>query len=245
MTNKYIIPTHLSDIKLDHLIEYSKHDNLSESDLKLKALELLCGIPNDIARLLPSTESDRLVRTLNNTLGELPKERVTFEINGVTYGRIPNLNNISLGEHIDMDTFITPLYEGEIKHEDAFKFLSVLFRPIKTHVNGLYSIVDYDKEYIERNPWEIMKEHAPSDVYANSVAFFLSLKIELQKTTQLFLEAQKSTQTQQEDTFQKIGAGLAVCTTSQKETYLNLTRSAMLMFGLHSISYHSKKKVKS
>ena len=58
-------------------------------------------------------------------------------MNGVEYGFIPDLDELSLGEYIDLDGNIS-------KWEQMHIAMNVLYRPIKNSKAGKYNIVDYD-----------------------------------------------------------------------------------------------------
>ena len=63
-------------------------------------------------------------------------------MNGVEYGFIPDLDELSLGEYIDLDGNIS-------KWEQMHIAMNVLYRPIKNSKAGKYNIVDYDVNFPE------------------------------------------------------------------------------------------------
>jgi hypothetical protein len=154
----------LADVKLDNLIKFSKVNQEDEYLVMLKAFELFFDIPKEIVRQMQYKEAEIILSNVSEIINSVPKDEVTFEMDGVKYGRIPNLETMDFGEYIDIDTFITPLYEGEIKHEHAFRFLSTLYRPIIDEVDSIYSIEPYTDEYIAKDTWRIFKEHCPANI---------------------------------------------------------------------------------
>ena len=98
-------------------------------------------------------------------------------MNGVEYGFIPDLDELSLGEYIDLDGNIS-------KWEQMHIAMNVLYRPIKNSKAGKYNIVDYDVN----NP-EDMKD-MPLGAAIGSVFFFYNLGMELSKHTILYLDNQ-------------------------------------------------------
>ena len=57
-------------------------------------------------------------------------------MNGVDYGFIPNLDEISFGEFVDLDTYL-----GD--WQEMHKAMQVLYRPIDISVRGRYNIKEY------------------------------------------------------------------------------------------------------
>ena len=88
-----------------------------------------------------------------------------FELEGVKYGFIPDLSQMSLGEYIDL--------EEALKETKSFhKAMSVMYRPIVKSFSNLYTVETYDAS-VERQ--EIMKS-APLGIASSAVVFFLSYR---------------------------------------------------------------------
>jgi hypothetical protein len=76
-------------------------------------------------------------------LSESPELQPTFEYKGIKYGFVPNLDDLTTGEFIDIET-----YQKEPK--DTYKVLSVLYRPITKEGQGnRYLIAPYKGEINE------------------------------------------------------------------------------------------------
>ena len=60
----------------------------------------------------------------------------------VEYGFIPDLDEVSLGEYIDLDN-------NASKWEQMHVAMNVLYRPIKTSKVGKYNIEEYDVKFPE------------------------------------------------------------------------------------------------
>ena len=98
-------------------------------------------------------------------------------MNGVEYGFIPDLDELSLGEYIDLDGNIS-------KWEQMHIAMNVLYRPIKNSKAGKYNIVDYDVN----NPEDL--KDMPLGAAIGSVFFFYNLGMELSNHTILYLDNQ-------------------------------------------------------
>ena len=108
-----------------------------------------------------------------------------FTLDGIEYGFVPNLDEITIGEYIDLSNYGNSL-------ETINKVMAVLFRPvIKTDAFGNYEIAPYDGT---KNRAEIMKQ-APMNIVSGMLVFFCSLSRELEAHTLrsiLAMEEQKS-----------------------------------------------------
>jgi hypothetical protein len=164
---------HLKDIKLKDLLTFSKIDKTNEQLIMYKAFELFTNVKREHVNLIPYDVANETLKGITKTLETKTEDRRIVDINGTLYGRIPNLETISFGEYIELDTFITPLSSGDVNKDDIFKFMSCLYRPIVSHTNDIYSIKEFTNEYLDSEHWRLFQEHCPADIFANSVGFFL------------------------------------------------------------------------
>jgi hypothetical protein len=97
-------------------------------------------------------------------------------MNGIKYGFIPNMDELSTGEFIDIETYQkTP--------NDIWKVLSVLYRPIsKEGQNGRYEIAPYNAEL------NADFKDMDCNTAFGALLFFWSLGIDLLSCTLTFLE---------------------------------------------------------
>ena len=116
---------------------------------------------------------------------EKPQLVKEFDMGGESYGFIPNLQDMSFGEYIDLDTFI-----GDM--ENIHKAMAVLYRPIKVKDKDRYLIEDYKGE--ETN---IMKD-MPMDAVLSSILFFHNLGMDLSKAMLNSLEEEEMNIVQQQ-----------------------------------------------
>jgi hypothetical protein len=85
-----------------------------------------------------------------------------FKMNGVEYGFIPSLEDMSFGEYVDLDTFI-----GD--NDNLHRAVNVLYRPIEHRKGNRYTIKEY-----EPNNSEVAKD-MPLDAVLGAVVFFYNL----------------------------------------------------------------------
>lgn len=114
---------------------------------------------------LSITETDEFLSSVNEILTMKPEFIQRFELDGVEYGFIPNLDNITTGEWIDIENL-----QKSVDYADLL--VSVLYRPVKRSLKfwkkDYYSIKDY-------NGSNNKLRHAPLEVYLGAMVFFYHL----------------------------------------------------------------------
>jgi len=209
------IPQELSDITLGQYQKFTKintGENENTSFLLHKMVEIFCNIDlKDIAKI-KYTYVNNIVSEINKMFDVKTSLIPTFKMGGVDYGFIPKLDDISLGEYIDLDN---TLGDWETMH----KAMSVLYRPVKIQKGHRYQIEDYTG----MENAEVMKG-MPLDVVMGSLVFFWSLRNELLKNTLKYLskEMTENLTTQQRATLAENGDGINLSTDWLKEILPNL-----------------------
>jgi len=166
------VPTSLNEVTLGQYQKYLKiaENNPEGNFLDAKMIEIFCGIPLSDSYKLKMSSAAAIVDIITELLNQTPKHTERFELNGIEYGFIPDLDEMSLGEYIDLDNNVS-------SWEQMHVAMNVLYRPIKTSKVGKYNIEEYDV----KNP-EKMKD-MPLGSAIGSVFFFLNLGMELSKHT--------------------------------------------------------------
>lgn len=168
------VPNSLEDISVNQYQEFVKvQKNTNDHEfLAQKMISIFCEIPlTEVLKIKYSS-----VVELANHFTELFKEetplKTRFEFNGIEFGFIPQLDEISFGEYIDL--------EQHLQDWDSYhKALSVLYRPINSSIAGKYTIRDYE---IDENHQELMK-CIPVSVALGATLFFCRLGRELSALT--------------------------------------------------------------
>ena len=135
MNVKIKIPTSLKDITLR---QYKKFLKIQENEkdlnfLNAKMIEIFCNIELGNVMLLKVQDSNEITTILTDLFEEKPKLVTDFQIGKVKYGFHPELDDLTLGEYIDLDTFI-----GD--WDNIEKAMNVLYRPILAKIKDKYSI---------------------------------------------------------------------------------------------------------
>ena len=205
MKIEVIIPSELSEITLDQYQRYIKIQDkeTDEKFLQSKMLEIFCGIKLTDTMKMKMSDVNVITEILSDMFNSKPKLVQRFKMKGVEYGFIPNLDEISLGEYIDLDTFL-----GD--WDNMHRAMAVLYRPIKDKYGERYNIVDY-----QAGDGEIMKD-MPMDAVISSVLFFYHLGIDLSQAMMNYLEDSQETRLVQYLSSDKSGAGISQYTHSLK-----------------------------
>ena len=191
------VPTSLNEITLEQYQKFLKasEENPEGSFLDAKMIEIFCGIPLSDSYKLKMSSVQAIVDILTDMLNEKPAHIDKFSLDGVQYGFIPDLDEMSLGEYVDLDGNASDWQKMHVA-------MNVLYRPVITSKKGKYNI----KEYTADDP-EKMKD-MPLGVALGSLFFFYNLGLELSKHTILSSSNQAEMEIIQEQlTSEKNGDG--------------------------------------
>jgi len=101
----------------------------------------------------------------------------TFKLNGVHFGFIPNLDDISYGENKDITSYINDW-------QQMHKAMSVLYRPITNSQKGKYLIQEYEGTRFTADKFK----DCPLDIAFGAMVFFYNLTNELLKAIPNFIQ---------------------------------------------------------
>ena len=184
------VPATQSDIQLHKYQKYAKivqdaEGDLAEDFIRAKILEIFCDITLKEAYDLPLKELDGVVTHILTMMAEKPKLQRRFTMTdasgkSVEFGFMPNMDEMSLGEYIDLEKYITDW--GQMH-----KALAVMYRPIVAGKKEFYEIEKYEgsDKYAD-----VMKD-APVTVALGAMVFFYHLGKDLLKITMLSLQQQE------------------------------------------------------
>ena len=168
MKSELIIPSDLSEVSLKQYQKFLKIQDSNQDSyfLQCKMIEIFCNLDAKTVRLLKLSDADKVVEVINNMFEAKPTLTRTFKIAGVEYGLIPDLDEMSLGEYIDLDTYLGDWENMQIA-------MNVLYRPIKNKIKDKYTIKEYDVD-----SKDALKE-IPLDIVLGAIFFLYNLGIEL------------------------------------------------------------------
>ena len=167
-TKQYNVINSWSDVTLEKWVKLT-----SEKGSKTKEAEETIAALSDIPKKLIKELSIGDVAVIMSKIGELQQEQDSklkriIEVEGKEYGFHPSLDDITLGEYADIETFIKNDIEKNLP-----ELMAVLYRPITAKgENGVYTIESYDGNISIRA--EEMKKMSAEQVQS-SLVFFWSL----------------------------------------------------------------------
>jgi hypothetical protein len=214
MNKSITVPTKLKDITLFQFLEYeSLPENLSDNDRAIQTISIFCQLTTQEVKKLPIKILQEALLKISDAISEEPKLEPIFNLNGVDYGFIPNLDNISTAEFIDIEN-----YQKERK--DLYKLMSVLYRPLINKEGKRYDIESYEGKITE-DFQEIPMHHVKA-----SMVFFCNLGIDLIAYIQKSLAEQnpKDSQMRELQVLLKSGDGLVSFMDYVKGTFSNLMK---------------------
>ena len=160
------IPTSLNEITLAQYQEFAKLeadlDKTKDTAIQLKIVEIFCKVPEVVVRNMKATDIAEICEIINTMFDTEHQLINRFRLKGIDYGFIPELDDMSFGEYIDLDTFISD-------NDNLHRAVNVLFRPIEYKRGNRYKIKDYNPDTSET------AKDFPLDVVLGAIVFFYSL----------------------------------------------------------------------
>ena len=188
---KIIIPTSLKDITL---LQYQKYQNEIDSSanrpdqleyLNIKKIEIFCNLTQAEVYNIQLGNIYSISEKIDMILEEQSQLVQKFELNGIKFGWVPELDKLSYGEFLDLNSNISDWSTMQVA-------MGVLYRPIKKELsNGLYNIEKYKGDKYHK---ELL--NMPMDAVIGSMVFFWNLGMDLASCTIKSLEVEKEFQKQ-------------------------------------------------
>ena len=179
-TKNYKLISKWADVTMDKWLKLIELETGSKTKEAEETIVTLSNIPRQLVKEL----SVKDVAVIMEKLAQVQKEgssslKKIVEVEGQEYGFIPDLNEITLGEYADIETFIK---NGLEKHLP--EIMAVLFRPILEKEDDVYSIKAYDGNIRIRA--ERFKKMSAEQVQS-ALVFFWTFGKELSKILPLYL----------------------------------------------------------
>ena len=181
MKTEIVIPTSLSEIPLKSYQEFMKvvEKSNDEEFIGQKTIEIFCGLKMKDVVKVKWSDVKSLTLHLNEIFKAKPKFQATFKIENTEFGFIPNLENMTFGEYIDLESNISGV-------ETFHKAMAVMYRPITKKVKDRYEIF----EYVGSDEFSDVMKFAPLNVVLGATLFFSTLGSDLVQHTLTSLETE-------------------------------------------------------
>jgi len=194
------VPENLEQITLEQYQRFMNiydRKDIDEYFLMQKMIQIFCNV--ELAKVIFFKASDikEIIASLHEILNRAPKFTKRFVFEGTEYGFIPNLDEITMGEYIDLD-------ENLQEWENLHKAMAVLYRPVQMSSGDRYTIEKY--KGIEN---ESTMKRIPAEYALGASLFFWNLRNELSETILKYLSSQmnESLTEQQKEVLLENGVG--------------------------------------
>ena len=210
------VPDSLKDITLEQYQKFEKLNTKENKDspfLLQKMIEIFCNLNLKDVSNIKFNSVQEITKHLNKVFDVKTELTSTFKLNGLDFGFVPDLDNITLGEYIDLDTYL-----GD--WPNMHKAMNVLYRPITINNNDRYNIEDYK----ESDNSESLKD-MPLNIAMGSLVFFWNLNSELLQITLNYLNQEtKKMSLEQRQILMENGGGIHLSMGSLKKMLPSLIR---------------------
>ena len=183
---KLTIPNEWSDITIGIYQEYVKiqESKASEKNKVIRSLALLCNTSPFVVKKMAYTDLLEIMNIIKGMIDTEPKEEdfvKVFTFSDIEFGFVPNLNKLTTGEYIDLESYCkNPI-------ENLHIIMSILYRKVTNKVNDRYAIEPYNPDEFKE---ELFKD-CPMNIALSSLGFFLTLGERLATISRRYLEKQE------------------------------------------------------
>jgi len=211
MKLKLEVPASLDDVSLRDYKHYLKIQDNNKDDkfLAAKMIEIFCNAPLKQVLRMKLKDTEKICKMLEEVFKSKPVLVRRFKVGKTEYGFHPSLDDLSLGEYIDLDTFI-----GD--WDNIEKAMNVLYRPIKHKFQDRYSIKDYNVK-IDDSLLDM-----PMSAVTSSVFFLMNLGLDLSKNMTNYLDKKQTKALTDYLILEENGGGINQFTNSLEEILQDL-----------------------
>lgn len=220
MKLELVVPTSLDEIPLKNYQEFMRIYNANTEDnefLSEKMVQLFCGIElKDVLRI-KATDLTDMVEHFNKLFSQKAQFKHRFKLGTMEFGFIPNLEQMSWGEYIDAEKYMT-------NWDTMHRAMAVLYRPITKTKGDKYEICPYlgSDEFAEA------MKLAPVSIALGASVFFWTLGSDLLTALADYLEKETKkmmeTSGVKHDNLENNGDGINQSMLLLRETLEDLTR---------------------
>jgi hypothetical protein len=102
------------------------------------------------------------------------------KLNGREYGFIPTMDEMQLGQYIDLDELSKAVFVNS-DYSKLIDMMCVVYRPILSRMGNKYTIAEYTGKESEQNRKDI--EQLPMSVVSGALLFFSTFELELLRSS--------------------------------------------------------------
>ena len=198
MKIKLDIPGSMDDVSLRDYKHFLKIQEKNDDPkfIRAKMLEIFCKVSLKEVYRMKYKDSEEVASILDKTFNDKPSLVRKFKLGKTQYGFHPSLDDMTLGEYIDLDTYI-----GD--WDNIEKAMNVLYRPILTSIGEKYAIDEYN---VENDKYLL---DMPMSAVTSSIFFLMKLGLDLSNHILNYLEKGEEKEIYQQFlTLEKNGDGI-------------------------------------
>ena len=179
------VPSNLESIELWQYQKYmgvveTNKDQEATEFLNLKLIEIFCGVSLKDVSSINIKDFNKITEIIGNAFAEKTPLIRHFELDGIEFGFVPNLDKISIGEYIDIESNLSGF-------KNMHKAMAVLYRPVTKKHKEKYQV----EEYIGHDEYAEAMKYMPLNAALGAMVFFYRLEKDLLNTTLKCLEEEK------------------------------------------------------
>lgn len=173
---KYTLKPEYSAYTVGQYIDYSNN-----TGSLLNQVMAITSMPKDEALKCTPAQMNQIVSYFEGVMKSKEANfKYFWECNGVKYGFVPNIESVTFGEWLDLNSCLST-YPTSMD-----KMLSILYRPVTAEFMGKYKIEDYSSD-IHLSNRRLMRS-MPLDIANGCMLFFSTIKNELWTSFQEYLD---------------------------------------------------------
>ena len=179
------VPSNLESIELWQYQKYmgvveTNKDQEATEFLNLKLVEIFCGVSLKEVSSIRKQDFNKITEIIGNAFAEETPLIRHFELDGIEFGFVPNLDKISIGEYIDIESNVSGF-------KNMHKAMAVLYRPVTKKHKEKYQV----EEYVGHDEYAEAMKYMPLNAALGAMVFFYRLEKDLLNTTLKCLEEEK------------------------------------------------------
>ena len=179
------VPSNLESIELWQYQKYmgvveTNKDQEATEFLNLKLVEIFCGVSLKDVSSIRKQDFNKITEIIGNAFAEETPLIRHFELDGIEFGFVPNLDKISIGEYIDIESNLSGF-------KNMHKAMAVLYRPVTKKHKEKYQV----EEYVGHDEYAEAMKYMPLNAALGAMVFFYRLEKDLLNITLKCLEEEK------------------------------------------------------
>ena len=186
----YTLPqswSEVSVVQFQSLMVIMEDEDLNDLEIKIRSISALTGCSIGSISKASMSNLNAVYDSLTALTVDMPNKglRNVIEIDGIEYGLIPNMDDLTFGEFADIDTWMQDGYRNLVD------ILSVLYRPVVKRKGDRYKIEEYDLESRALRA-DIFSQSMSIDSVYGAMVFFYNIVDKLLETMPSSLEMEKN-----------------------------------------------------